>query len=39
VKANPESIQMPREYWIHGHDAEVHAEEVADDTIKKFSSS
>ena len=27
VKQNPESIQMPREDWIHGFDAEVHAEE------------
>lgn len=37
VKQNPESIQMPREDWIHFHDAEVHAEEVVGEAIKKFS--
>ncbi|KAK4541796.1 hypothetical protein LTR36_007328 [Oleoguttula mirabilis] len=38
VKANPESIQMPREDWIHSHDAEVHAEAVIAKTIAKVSS-
>lgn len=28
VAENPESIAFPREDWIHGHDAEAHAEEV-----------
>ena len=28
VKRNPESVQFPREDWIHTHDAENHAEEV-----------
>jgi len=36
VKENPESIQMPREDWILGHDSEVHAEEVVGETLKKF---
>ena len=39
VKLNPESVQMPREEWIHGHDAEVHAQEVVGDTLKKFTTS
>ncbi|KAK5175141.1 uncharacterized protein LTR77_000278 [Saxophila tyrrhenica] len=37
VKKDPTSIQMPREDWIHGHDAEVHAEQVVGDAVKKFS--
>jgi hypothetical protein len=37
VKQNPESIQMPREDWILGFDAELHAEEVVAESIKKFS--
>jgi hypothetical protein len=28
VKQNPESVQFPREDWIHMHDAEKHAEDV-----------
>lgn len=28
VAENPESIAFPREDWIHGHDAETHAEEA-----------
>lgn len=38
VKANPESIQFPREDWIHSHDAEVHAEAVVGQVLKKFES-
>ena len=37
VAQNPESIQMPREDWIHQHDAEKHAETVIAETLKKFS--
>lgn len=36
VAQNPESIQMPRDPWIHGHDAETHAEEVVAETLKRF---
>ena len=35
VKANPKSIEFPREDWIHGHDAEKHAEKVFDEVFKK----
>jgi hypothetical protein len=28
VKENPESVQMPREDWIHFFDADKHTEEV-----------
>lgn len=35
VKEDPASIALPREDWIHFHDAEVHAEEVFDDIFKK----
>jgi len=38
VAQDPESISMPREDWIHGHNAEVHAESVVAETVKKFSS-
>lgn len=38
VKENPDSVQMPREDWIHGFDAEVHAAEVFNQTFKKFAS-
>jgi hypothetical protein len=31
VKQNPESVQFPREDWIHMHDAENHAEDVFDE--------
>lgn len=37
VKAKPELIQMPREDWIFGHDAEGYAEEVGDALIAKAS--
>ncbi|PVH96976.1 FAD/NAD(P)-binding domain-containing protein [Periconia macrospinosa] len=37
VKKNPELIQMPREDWIFGHDAEKHAEENGDEVIAKAS--
>lgn len=33
VKENPESVQFPREDWIHFHDAENHAEEVFDENF------
>ena len=38
VAQNSESIQMPREDWIHQHDAEKHAETVIAETLKMFSS-
>ncbi|KAF2644096.1 FAD/NAD(P)-binding domain-containing protein [Massarina eburnea CBS 473.64] len=37
VKANPESIKLPQEDWILGHDAVKHAEEVGDAAIAKAS--
>ncbi|PSK37287.1 hypothetical protein B9Z65_2029 [Elsinoe australis] len=37
VKKNPDSVKMPREDWIHGHDAEKHAESVFTDVFNKFS--
>ncbi|EMC96381.1 hypothetical protein BAUCODRAFT_130994 [Baudoinia panamericana UAMH 10762] len=37
VKANPESMAMPREDWILGHDSEKHAEDVIAETLRKFS--
>jgi hypothetical protein len=33
VKKNPESVQFPREDWIHQFDAEKHAEEVFDENF------
>lgn len=36
VARDPESIQLPREDWIMGFDADAHAEEVFDDTVKEF---
>ena len=36
VKQNPESIQMPREDWIHGHDSQQHADEIVAESLKKF---
>ncbi|KIW67354.1 hypothetical protein PV04_06615 [Phialophora macrospora] len=33
VKKNPESVQFPREDWIHTHDAEKHAEEVFEENF------
>ncbi|PSN59451.1 FAD/NAD(P)-binding domain-containing protein [Corynespora cassiicola Philippines] len=35
VKKEPESIQLPREDWIFGFDAEKHAEEVGDEMLAK----
>ena len=37
VEENPESIQIPQEDWILGHDSERHAEKVIADSVKKFS--
>ncbi|CAI6332851.1 unnamed protein product [Periconia digitata] len=37
VKKNPEIIQFPREDWVFGHDAELHAEEMGDELIAKAS--
>ncbi|KAF2652762.1 FAD/NAD(P)-binding domain-containing protein [Lophiostoma macrostomum CBS 122681] len=37
VKKEPESIQLPREDWIFGFDAEKHSEEVADELIASVS--
>ncbi|KAF2834777.1 FAD/NAD(P)-binding domain-containing protein [Patellaria atrata CBS 101060] len=34
VKTNPDLVKFPREEWIHGHDAEKHAEEVFDEVVK-----
>ncbi|KAK5138481.1 hypothetical protein LTR08_000067 [Meristemomyces frigidus] len=36
VAQNPESIQMPREEWIHLHDSEKHAESVVAEMVTKF---
>jgi hypothetical protein len=33
VKENPESVQFPRQDWIHNFDAEKHAEEVFDESF------
>ncbi|KAL2415812.1 Asperlicin C monooxygenase [Exophiala dermatitidis] len=33
VKKDPESVQFPRQDWIHGFDAEKHAEEVFDQEL------
>ena len=35
VAKDPTSIALPREDWIHQHDAEKHAEEVFDEISKK----
>lgn len=35
VKEDPTSIAMPREDWIHFHDAENHAEDVFDEIFQK----
>ncbi|KAK4463598.1 hypothetical protein QBC42DRAFT_323628 [Cladorrhinum samala] len=35
VAKDPKSISFPREEWIHMFDAEKHAEEVFDETLKK----
>lgn len=36
VKKNPKLIQMPREDWILGHDAEKHVLEVFPEVFKDF---
>jgi len=36
VKKDPKAIELPREDWIMGHDAQKHAEAVFDETSKKF---
>lgn len=36
VREDPTSIAMPREDWIHFHDAETHAEDVFDEIFKKY---
>ncbi|KAK8217242.1 hypothetical protein M8818_001495 [Zalaria obscura] len=36
VKTNPEAIQMPREDWIHGYDAEKDTAEKFPETFQKF---
>ncbi len=35
VKKDPKSIAFPRDEWIHGHDAEAHAESVIGETLAK----
>ena len=35
VAEDPKSVQMPREDWIFMHDAEKHAEDVFEDTLKR----
>jgi 2-polyprenyl-6-methoxyphenol hydroxylase-like FAD-dependent oxidoreductase len=35
VKEDPSSIALPREDWIHFHDAEPHAEEVFEELFKR----
>ncbi|KAI4729117.1 putative MAK1-like monooxygenase [Aureobasidium sp. EXF-10728] len=37
VKEDPTSVQMPREDWILGHDAEAHVSSVFDETFKRIS--
>lgn len=36
VREDPSSIAMPREDWIHFHDAEAHAEEAFDEIFEKY---
>ena len=36
AKKHPESIQLPREDWIFGHDAEKHAETVFEDVREEI---
>ncbi|KAI5252125.1 putative MAK1-like monooxygenase [Aureobasidium subglaciale] len=36
VKDDPESVQMPREDWILGHDAEAHASQVFQASFNKY---
>jgi len=36
VKRDPKSIELPREDWIFGFDAERHAEEIYDEVVNKF---
>lgn len=35
VREDPKSIALPREDWIHQHDAEGHAEAVFDEIFQK----
>lgn len=37
VREDPKSIAMPRDDWIHFHDAETHAETVFDEIFKRHS--
>ncbi|KAL1848896.1 hypothetical protein Daus18300_013455 [Diaporthe australafricana] len=37
VREDPTSIAMPRDDWIHFHDAETHAETVFDEIFKRHS--
>lgn len=37
AKKNPASLALPKEDWIHHHDAEAHAETVFDEVFKKHS--
>ena len=39
VREDPKTIAMPRDDWIHLHDAETHAETVFDEIFKRHSSS
>lgn len=39
VKEDPKSVQMPREDWILGHDAEAHVSQVFEETFSKFAAS
>lgn len=35
VREDPASVALPREDWIHFHDAETHAKEVFDEVFSK----
>lgn len=35
VREDPASVALPREDWIHFHDAEAHAESVFDEIFQK----
>lgn len=37
AREDPASIALPREDWIHLHDAETHAETVFEEVFKKHS--
>jgi 2-polyprenyl-6-methoxyphenol hydroxylase-like FAD-dependent oxidoreductase len=36
VKKNPKEVEMPREEWILGFDAEVHVRKVFDEVFAKY---